>query len=261
MAKNKFRFGALIDGGLTPTFSIESRKGETYLFCRELSGVKHSFHKSGIHRYAENGIGPRLPIEGTTLLRLIDGQFWTVARVVICGRHQINKSEIDTSGLYISDIGVNDAVVYSVGFLPHHPDENEKTKSDLHIWVFKIEDRKYLVITRQIFSCMEICQNIVNFYPPSPNSTIKEEKIFIDGRLSYLLHYRSAANTYMYFVKYIGDNDRVSVGWPERIYQSIQFALGVEAKWGGVSRMTDQHLAQVAPDWLEQVSKIREKGA
>jgi len=260
VAKNKFRFGALIDGGLAPTFSIESRKGETYLFCRELGGVKHSFHKSGIHRFAENNSGPRLPIEGTNLLSLVDGQFWTVARIIISGRYQINKSEPDISGIHLADIGVNDAVVYSIGFLPHHPDENEGTKSDHHIWIYKIEDNKYLVLTKQIFSCMEICQNIFLHYPPSPDSTIKQEKILKEGGLSYLLHYRSAANTYTYWINYVGNNDKVSVGWPERIYRAIQIALAVEAKSGSVARKTDQHLSRVVPDWREQISKIRERG-
>lgn len=260
----RFRFGLGADGMFgSLSFKVERNQADVYLVCRELPQFKHSLHGSGIHRFAESVSAPRKPIESTELLRLDEGQFWTVLRVIFT----VEPGYEDRYGLargpnfLMQPPSASNLQMLSLGFTPHHPSENADTDFPSNEATMKIEDGKHLTATSNFLSIDRFAGDIITHHAPHARTTPIVQyrpSPSVVGHSDALVIFRTKLNTYMCWAHHgIPDADRAI--WRARhpisqqLHQAYQFSLA------GISIGSDltTSLSQRAPDWAEQVRKIR----
>lgn len=261
-SRRKIRFGIAAGGLRSVSFTVARQGGDVYVACRELEGTKHSFHQSGIHRFARNESNPRSPIESTTLPRLVPGHFWTVARVLYTcdayGKWDHVFGESPRKMILIGPARASEAKLISLGFLPHHPHDHPRTRSILHRGCLKIADDKFLVITEERFRWERLLRSIFELHAPHAETAPVAHRVDTGASFVYLQHFRTKMNTYFYWAHH-GIETRRRRYWFDSSKTAVAITSAHLASCVGMimGEVPFRHLQRLLPDWREQMAAIR----
>lgn len=196
----KFRIAVGVDDVRSLTFTVKRHKSDAYLMCRELPGLKLSYHKSGIHRLAENSTDARLPIEHTTLTIPNPGIFCTVTRIFFTTQTEWNsRAPADKFDLLIAPESVDHVIAITLGFTSHHPSARLSTNFGQNKITLTLSELKYLTATLEIFSISEFISQILPVHTPHRNTTTTNDYIPVANSATlfdHILFFRSKLNTY-----------------------------------------------------------------
>jgi hypothetical protein len=201
---NDLRIGIATSSALRSLSFTVSRSGEeTYLACRHFPGSKHSFHKSGIHRYAEHKSSERAPTERTTLRELRVGRYWTIARVLFTGTPQATWSDdfgrVPKKLIHLTPPRRGRGKLISLGLVPHHPNDHPATRDARHRGVLKITEGKFLVITEESIPYWMLIRHAFELHAPHGETSTYCHREMKGDTFVYLQHFRTKMNTYFYW--------------------------------------------------------------
>lgn len=205
--EKQFRFGVVENGLKSLSFKINRNREGCYLICREQSKLKHSFHESGIHRYARDAGGvPRAAIESTELQEMFAGEYSTVARVLFTTEMGwvSNRGGFPADGVALPAVSRRDGMLVSIGYTPHHPSSHYETDfGTRNVAIMKVSDEKYLTATISIINISTLIKNAYEHHTPHEKTKLVQFKIPVKGSThlyDHAVHFRSKLNTYFLWV-------------------------------------------------------------
>lgn len=210
-ATREFRFG--IDApARSLTFKIERDKEEVYLFCREHPLMKHSWHSSGIHRYARSSTDPREAIERTTLTKLVKGYYVTVARVIFTTETDwaIHRKPVGKRYVALPQPDLSTVAMLSIGMTPHHPSKSSYTALDGNVATLRVNDEKYVTATLSMIPKDVFYSDIFAMHAPHRTTNFVNQLSTISSVRPVrdrIIHFRTKMNTLIYWIHHNMDDD------------------------------------------------------
>lgn len=201
----KFRFYVGSDSKVRSLrFSVDRNKRDLYVTCAKIPGRKLSLHGSGKSRDALVSSAPRPAIESAHLLKLRQGQFWTVARVFFTAHSdwEADHGPVRGKSIVLQPPAPNDCACISLGFTGHHPTLDVRTAHPANRATIKLREDKYLTASQDDSSIAHAADFILKHLSPHRATSITEHEFPTEGdasKFDYLVQYRSRLNTFVYW--------------------------------------------------------------
>lgn len=245
------------------SFNLTRRGEEVYISSRDFPQIeKLSLHSSRKHRLASKTSEPRAPKRSSELLRFNEGQFWTVARILMTTREGWSSGaafgHIKKGMLPLPACDRREAISVAIGLTSHHPSEHVETSDVDHATVMKVDEGKYLTVTSQVIP-QHIFKNMIYNYMAMKRDAKAEffARPRQDGVVDQLVTTFTNLNTYLFWTHHgLQDEGSDWFAYHPLGREMLRGQADLRAgRYTGID--SDAALRRLAPDWVWQVRAIK----